>query len=89
MALNNKNTNIPAEENIIDHNLYDLLGDILMGSMQDKKFDQSKAENYLKLLLRVGLNVDLGDEYGVTLDTGPSTISPGTRDYNIKLTKDF
>lgn len=79
----------PSAKFSMQHNLYNLLGDVVMGSMKGGRFDQPGAEGYVKDLFDLQLLIDFQSKYGVQLGTGPSSISPGTRDFNLKFTKEF
>ena len=73
----------------MQHNLYNLLGDVVMGSIKNQQFNQPDAEGYIKELFDLQLMIDFENRYGVKMGTGPSKINPGTRDYNIKFTRNF
>ena len=79
----------PSAQFTMKHNLYDLLGDVIIGSLEQGKFRQGDAEGYLKDLLNLQFMIDFENKYGMKFQTGPSEISPGTRDFNLQFTKDF
>lgn len=79
----------PAAQFTMNHNLYDLLGDVVIGSLEEGRFSPSETEGYLKDLLNLQFMIDFENKYGMKLQTGPSDRSPGTRDFNLQFTKDF
>lgn len=79
----------PAAEFTMNHNLYNLLGDVIIGSLEQGSFKRNEAEGYVKDLLDLQFMIDFENKYGMKFQTGPSNLSPGTRDFNLKFTKGF
>ena len=70
-----------------NHNLYSLLGDVLIQSLSSGKFNNREAEQMIGEYIDLGINIDFQNDYGLNLSTGPSR--EGGRDYKAKFTKDI
>ena len=79
----------PAAQFTMQHNLYDLLGDAVINSLEQGRFDSNQVEGYFKDLLNLQFILDFENRYGMKFQTGPSERSPGTRDFNLQITRDF
>ena len=70
-----------------NHNLYSLLGDVLIQSLSSGKFNNKEAEQMIGEFIDLGVNMDFKNDYGLNLSTGPSP--EGGRDYKATFTKDI
>ena len=70
-----------------NHNLYSLLGDVLIQSLSSGKFNNREAEQMIEEFVNLGINIDFKNDYGLNLSTGPSR--EGGREYKAKFTKDI
>ena len=67
------------------HNLKDLLGQMLIQTIEEGDFDPVKSERFLQDYIDLNLNMGYG-EYGINLNTARGD---GARDYKVKLTKEI
>ena len=51
------------------------------------KFNKKESEKILENFITLGVNIDFKNEYGLSLDTGPS--DRGGREYRAKFTKEI
>ena len=82
-------SSMPAAQFKMQHNLYELLGYVVMGSLHEGRLDPDQSKDYIDELLNMKFMLDFENKYGVNFQTGPSDISPGTRDFNLQFTRDF
>ena len=68
------------------HNLYDLLGNALIQTLSTGIFSSEDTKKMVENLI-LNLDLDLSDEYGLNLNTGPSEF--GGRDYKATIKKDI
>ena len=80
-------TNTPGTEYVFNHNLYNLLGDALMQSIHSGKFNKEESGKMIEEFIDLGINIDFKNDYGLSLNTGPSP--RGGRDFKAKITKDI
>tara|TARA_R110002096_G_C14275745_1_gene696088 strand:+ start:209 stop:466 length:258 start_codon:yes stop_codon:yes gene_type:complete len=77
----------PSTQYTFNHNLYSLLGDVLMQTLSTGTFNNQETESMIGNFIDLGVNIDFNNDYGLNLNTGPS--SRGGRDFKAKLTKDI
>ena len=47
-----------------NHNLYSLLGDVLIQSLSSGKFNNKEAEQMIGEFINLGVNIDFKNDYG-------------------------